>query len=347
MPLLLFQRKQRNANHNVLHLRELYASLLSIVNEEQSEELAKERIVMKMLWEERSAYHSYHDNEDDDDQPSMTESIQHQSNKPLLIDKKARDMESNVVELIRSIGEIVIYGEKKHYHTNVVSLSSQRPPHDTSTHSTNDDDHDDDTLGSGSKTNEIVHQEVFEYFCEKNMLALLVDLLLAKPSTSIIHRRQYHCGDLHCHCHHQHHRRHDAILAHSSYTGVTWTAPVKAQILQTISIFVSNVSDTKSLYYLLSNNYINRIITNMVPLEQWSDMALDEILPIYISFLKTMALLLANKLDLFPFFVCRFLEEEDEDDGVIGTSCSSSSMPLFPLFHAAVHIVTSSSKVAS
>lgn len=324
----LFQRRKRNLNHNVFHLRELYASLLSIVepsleddydiitdtmndtirndanhdNDDPSNHSTIENVpthsrneknVMRCIWYQLSATNPKENMIPPHSVPfPAVEQNEIDANNTVLLNK-AREIESNVIELIRSIGETVIYGEKDN------AFLSQH----SSTHN-----------NDAGSNNIMTHHQVFEYFCDKNILSLFVDILLARPFTC------------------------------NRYAGVTWTAQVKAQILQTISIFVSNVSDTTSLYYLFSNNYINRIITSMLPLDQWSDSALEEILPMYISFLKSMALQLANKPDLFQFFVCHPSE------------CNSSTsisihpppvMPLFPLFHAAVRIAISSSKVAS
>jgi hypothetical protein len=326
MPLL--QRRKRNVHHNVCRLRELYALLLFIVEEPQQDEDTMTRTTTttsnvthamerhrtsKDVSPTRHSFRSFNDrNKKRIHPPSEEEDLWNQLSayrqkdnnikirnghcSPLTEQDEihsqrmlqAREKESHVVELIRSIGETVIYGEQN----------------------TGDD-------GSHTITN--TNHQVFEYFCDKNILSLLVDIFLAKPP------------DL-------------PNITCVRYAGVTWTAQVKAQILQTISIFVSNLSDTTSLYYLLSNNYINTIISYMIPLEQWSDSALDEMLPVYISFLKSMALQLANKPDLFQFFVCN----PSECVSSISTSTPFYlPMPLFPLFYAAVHVATSSSKIAS
>lgn len=193
----------------------------------------------------------------------------------------ARKLEARVVELIRSIGEIVVYGEQR---TNNLAPSGRSKNAD------------------GKRSNEAV----FEYFCHKNMLSLLVDIVKAKP--------------MHANAQGQ---------KQMQYTGVIWTALVKAQVLQTISFLITNVSDPKSLYYLLSNNYINEVVASMIPLQQWTDKALDEILPVYVSFLKTLALQLTKSQELFQFFC--------DQNG------ATSSLPSFPLFYAAVEVVSSPS----
>lgn len=213
----------------------------------------------------------------------------------LLLLTAAREKEAQVVEIIRSIGEIVIYGEKNTRWSSSYTITT-------------------------NTTNVNTNNQVFEYFCDKNMLSLLVDIMMAKPSS---------CST----------RSSSTYRTAIRYSGVVWTASVKAQILQTISIFVSNVSDQRSLYYLLSSNSVNKIIMGVVPLEQWSDSALDEILPVYISFLKSMALQLANKPDLFHFFYHPNGQESGNDS-------PSIFLPLFPLLYAAVEVTTSTCKGA-
>lgn len=195
----------------------------------------------------------------------------------------ARKLEARVVELIRSIGEIVVYGEKR---TNVNSTKG----------------------GNKGSNGTISNEAVFEYFCDKNMMSLLADIAKSKPSPGIQSEEK------------------------AQYSGIIWTALVKAQVLQTISILITNVSDPRSLYYLLSNNYINEVVASMVPLQQWTTKALDEILPVYVSFLKTLALRLAKSPELFQFFC--------DNNG------ASSTLPCFPLFYAAVEVVSSPSNVA-
>ena len=191
----------------------------------------------------------------------------------------ARKLEARVVELIRSIGEIVVYGEQS---SKEKSIGSVRRGYGV----------------VGKRGNEAV----FEYFCDKNMLSLLVDIAKATPQQQM------------------------------QYSGVIWTPLVKAQVLQTISMLITNVSDTKSLYYLLSNNYINEVVASMVPLQQFTDKALDEILPVYVSFLKNLALQLTKSQELFQFFC--------DQNG------TTSSLPSFPLFYAAVEVISSPLNVA-
>ncbi len=213
---------------------------------------------------------------------------------------KTRRLEARVIELIRSLGETVVYGEQRNgnsigrYGKGSVSDRAKQMSKGKS-----------QKKGSASG-----NEAVFEYFCDKNMLSLLVDICKAKPLL----------GE----------QGQDPIEIH--YNGVTWTALVKAQVLQTISILISNVSEPTSLFYLLSNNYINEVVASIVPLHQWTRQALDEILPVYISFLRTLALKLTDSTHLFQFFC--------DQNG------SSSTLPTFPLFYAACEVVSSPLDVA-
>ncbi|KAJ6655994.1 hypothetical protein lerEdw1_004579 [Lerista edwardsae] len=59
---------------------------------------------------------------------------------------------------------------------------------------------------------------------------------------------------------------------------------VCVQLLQTLNILFENISHETSLYYLLSNNYVNSIIVHKF------DFSDEEIMAYYISFLKTLSL---------------------------------------------------------
>lgn len=113
------------------------------------------------------------------------------------------DNEAIVVEILRIIAEMVVYGDSK-------------------------------------------SEMLFDFFCEKNMLSLFLELMWTEggcPQT------------------------------------------VHIQILQTLSILVNSVKNDTSLYYLLSNNYINEII--VYP----HDFDLDESLrDQFVSFMKSISL---------------------------------------------------------
>ncbi|CAF0905318.1 unnamed protein product [Adineta steineri] len=70
------------------------------------------------------------------------------------------------------------------------------------------------------------------------------------------------------------------------------------QILQTLNILFENIRDETSLYYLLSNNHVNNIISHKF------DFSDEEITAYYISFLKTLSLKL-NKHSIHFFYTER------------------------------------------
>ncbi|CAD7937163.1 unnamed protein product [Amoebophrya sp. A120] len=95
----------------------------------------------------------------------------------------------------------------------------------------------------------------FDYFCEKNLLKDFV-ALLGLPQVP---------------------------------------SKIKIQILQTLSILVSNMQEDTNLYYLFSNNHVNQLIRTPM---NWLD---EEILAYYISFLKTLTLKLNRETIKFFF----------------------------------------------
>jgi len=241
---------------------------------------------------------------------------------------QARQIEARVIELIRSIGELVVYGEQR---SNLFTDFKQNNNNSNSNNSVN---RKKKKYNHAQQCPSFHNGFVFEYFCDKNILALLVDIVTAKPSSSSLSSLSSSSAF--------------STSSGQNYSGVVWTPLVKAQVLQTISIFISNVSDPKSLYYLLSNNYINRIISSIVPLEQWSTGALEEILPVYISFLKSLALKLAKTPHLFQFFCHEggsVHGDGDDGDGEDGAKVYWLSSK-FPLFGAAVEVASSSLPVA-
>ncbi len=209
---------------------------------------------------------------------------------------QARAVESQVVELIRSMGEVIVYGEQNQDGIKIVG-------------GTNND-------------------AVFEYFCDKNILALFVDIAKAKS-----HYCDVHFFNLKNKSHHT--TQQQQQRQRQSYNGVVWTASVKAQILQTVSFLLCNVQDPKSLYYLLSNNYVNELICTFVPLRQWTQHALEEIVPVYVNFLKTLTLQLARTPYLFQFY------NTGTNSTNSHSSFNSTPLPTFPLLCAAVEVATS------
>lgn len=138
--------------------------------------------------------------------------------KQLVENKRVTDAnQSMVVEILRVIAEMVVYGDNK-------------------------------------------SEMLFDFFCEKNMLSLFLEIMKTPGGCP---------------------------------------SAVHIQILQTLSILISCVRNETSLYYLLSNNYINDIITYQ------HDFVNDESLCAqFASFMKTLSLKL--NVHTVQFF---FIEE--------------------------------------
>ena len=185
----------------------------------------------------------------------------------------ARAIELRVVELLNNIGLVVVNGEQ-----NQVN-SSRSLPH-------------------------LRSDPVFEYFCEKSILTLLVDI--AKEVRYNSTKRS---------------------ISSSYFHGVVWSPLVKAQIMRTVSLLISDVRSNPVLYYLLSQNNVNDLINCMLPLQQWTDPALEKMMPAYVDLLRNVAAQLASDPHLFPF-----LTTEDLESGKIH----------FPLFSAALDTAISS-----
>jgi protein CLEC16A len=127
------------------------------------------------------------------------------------------DNKSLVVEILRIIAEMVVYGDNK-------------------------------------------SELLFDFFCEKNMLSLFLEIM---------------------------------------WTESGCPAVVHIQILQTLSILINCVRNDTSLYYLLSNNYINEII--IYPFAFASD---ENLCDQFASFMKSLSLKL--NIQTVQFF---FIEE--------------------------------------
>jgi hypothetical protein len=113
-----------------------------------------------------------------------------------------------------------------------------------------------------NKSHHVRSDPVFEYFCEESILSLLVDIAKEKRQGN------------------------DTRNAESSFHGVVWSPLVKAQVLQTASLLISDVRNHSILYYLLSHNHINALVQCMQPLQQWTDPALAKMMPAYVDSTK-------------------------------------------------------------
>lgn len=175
----------------------------------------------------------------------------------------AKKVENRVVEILEEIGQIVVEAER---------------------------------TGSDFRGD-----SVFEYFCEKNILSLIVDIAKEKKSTDSKH------SDASCH-------------------GVVWSPLVKAQCFRTTSMILSNVQDSSVVYYLLSHNYINEQITCMTPFQQWTHSSLTKMMPEFVDLLKNVTIQLTDDPSLFPFLTVDDPENESTK---------------FPLFSTALELATS------
>ena len=131
---------------------------------------------------------------------------------------------------------------------------------------------------------------LFDFFCEKNMLSLFVDIMYSSITGS---------GD-------------DKV---GNRDKETCPVLVYVQVLQTLSILINCVRNDTSLYYLLSNNYINEIL--LFPLYNFDNESLRDQ---FASFLKSLSLRL--NIQTVQFFF-------NEETGV------------FPLLTCAIQLLTS------
>lgn len=204
----------------------------------------------------------------------------------------AKAIESRVVELIRTIGEIVVDSDS--------TVGSPGPSPRKNQNNNN------------NSPAPVRSDPIFEYFCEKSMLSLLVDIAKEKRQGSDEGRRWG---------------------TDSSYHGVVWSPQVKAQVFATVASLVSDCRNRSVLYYLLSHNSVNELIQCMLPLQQWTDQALSKMMPAYADMLQKLAVQLADDPDLFPFLT---IVESDEEE----SSPEANSKTRFPLYSAALETAT-------
>ncbi|KAL7538726.1 hypothetical protein ACHAXR_008760 [Thalassiosira sp. AJA248-18] len=100
-----------------------------------------------------------------------------------------------------------------------------------------------------------------------------------------------------------------------------------------------NTSSPLSLTYLLSNNYMNELIMGMLPLDQWKEDALEEILPPYITLLRGLVMRLRGDEGkcCLPLFLCQRMHGATVQDG----KDSSATETYIPLLYAAVQVFCS------
>lgn len=161
--------------------------------------------------------------------------------------------DAEIVELLRVLSEFLIYSDQNHGHDDdagnsnaallEASASSSAPPPEDSL----------EALEFARTTT--TAGVFFDYFCEKNILGLFVQLGVSKPS-----------------------------------------AAVQIQLLQTMSILVQNIATRTSLYYILSNNAVNKLLA--CPFAVASD---DDVRDWYVTLLKALSLRLNEETVQFFF----------------------------------------------
>lgn len=229
----------------------------------------------------------------------------------------AKCCEARVCEGLRKVGEVLSICEKMRSKRMVVThgrkfIGSERVSstqvHDAELSS----DDDEDELDAA--------EAVFAYFCEKNVLPMLIDALLCRPPPLTSSSESQ-------------------ASSPTSFSGATWTASVKSQILQMVAMLLYNTTSPLSLTYLLSNNYMNELIMGVLPLSQWKEETLEEILPPYVSLLRGLVMKLRGEEGRFcvPLFLCQrqrmTLANHDDD--------SDETEAYMPLLYGAVQVLVS------
>lgn len=198
----------------------------------------------------------------------------------------AQAIEKRVVELIETIGKLVV--------------SSYEPA----------------TFSSSNIEEPTVRSDpIFEYFCEKNVLSLLVEIAKEKRQSS--EEGQRWATDT------------------SYYHGVVWSPKVKAQVFATLASLVSIYRKPSMIYYLLSHNYVNDLIESMLPLRQWTDQALSKMMPSYVDMLQKTAVRLAEDPQLFPL-----LTRQQVGPDRVELDLDATVQVSFPLYSAVLETAT-------
>ena len=258
----------------------------------------------------------------------------------------AKNCEARVCDGLRKLGELISYCErlkgnnKKNkkesgmFHDKWNNMAGNVPTQDEDDQSSSEDEEDNPELETA--------ESMFAYFCEKNCLPMLIDALLCHPpsittsSSSLTDRASSSDNTT------------TTIgSSPSPFSGVTWTAAVKSQILQTIAMILFNTSSPLSLTFLLSNNYMNELIMGIMPLNQWKDDALEEILPPYITLLRGLVMKLRDEgfgKCCLPLFLCQRqmrLGHNNAAAVVVAQDEDMNNETYMPLLYAAVQVFCS------
>ncbi|KAL9186333.1 hypothetical protein ACHAXT_005571 [Thalassiosira profunda] len=239
----------------------------------------------------------------------------------------ARNCESRVCDGLRKLGELVSYCER----LKGVQYASQggrlhrRAEGEVEEASSDEEEEDLEAA-----------EAIFAYFCEKNVLPMLIDALLCHPPPLTSSPTDGDATD-------------NMLLPTNTttigssptpFSGVAWTSAVKAQILQTIAMILFNTSSPLSLTYLLSNNYMNELIMGIQPLDQWKADALEDILPPYITLLRGIVMRLRSEEGscCLPLFLC---QRQRPGSKASGDEDPESTETYLPLLYAAMQVFCS------
>ena len=198
------------------------------------------------------------------------------------------------VEIVRRVAELVVFGERAAGSAEEQKLEPE----------------DEDTINAQSEQEKYI--AIFEHFFERNGLELITNILSGR------------CFDLESSVrkHQEFMRQHveltndvDAVenmirdidLDQHDYMLLP-PLQIATQAIQSVSILVQNVKRAMSLYFILSNNYVNQLINfpleqyhiaerkkhnqenNMMSPRRFGSPLLAELTTHYITFLKSLAL---------------------------------------------------------
>jgi hypothetical protein len=251
----------------------------------------------------------------------------------------ARQCESRVCDGLRKLGELISYCER-------IKGSSSRNFLSTNTMDNSNGADDDDEEEDVNDEDIEAAEAMFAYFCEKNVLPMLIDSLLCHPPALSASDTILNAVSLNSIC------VESSSLSQpppsSPFSGVNWTASVKSQILQTIAMILFNTSSPLSLTYLLSNNYMNELIMGMLPLDRWRVDALEELLPPYVTLLRGLVMRLRGDEGRYclPLLLCqrqrRNTLAKSNDNSNENTAEVDTTETYLPLLYAAVQVFCSS-----
>jgi hypothetical protein len=239
--------------------------------------------------------------------------------------------EEEMVELVRRIAELVVMGEKAGAAAQV-KADKHRLSHETT--SQEDDE---------SNANIDAHIALFENFFERNALDLIVKMVTGASFDEVPLSRKTSSVDLASKSEEETEKG-SAELTETSESGADFViskpAAVKSdtkllppltiatQAIQSVSILIQNVSRATSLYFLLSNNYVNDLIN--LPLEMYAvaerfrrgdrtapiaqrrqaSPEMQELTTHYVTFLKSLALRM--NAETLQFFLAYPAEHDEQ-----------------------------------